>query len=108
MTLWALLLPAVASAIGLPASAAPQSPSIAAPVQQWAGQFASDVTTILATVDTAITEIIRAAYVTCILLGILLYYTHIARRLGKDLIIGGALLIVIVELILPSIAGLIG
>lgn len=70
-------------------------------IQQLAQQFSSTLTALLATVDSTVIDIARVAYVTLLLLGILLYYTHIANRLGKDLIKGGVALAVISEFVFP-------
>ena len=79
-----------------------QSPSGAENViQQLAQQFSSTLTALLTTVDSTVIDIARVAYVTLLLLGILLYYTHIANRLGKDLIKGGVALAVISEFVFP-------
>lgn len=102
-----LALPAVASAIGLPASAAPTTPNGSA-VQGFAGQFAAETTAVLASIDVAVVDIARVAYLTCLLVGVLLYFTHLGRRLGKDLIIGGVLLVVLTEFVIPAVASFIG
>jgi hypothetical protein len=79
-----------------------QSPSGAENlIQQLAQQFSSTLTALLATVDSTVIDIARVAYVTLLLLGILLYYTHVANRLGKDLIKGGVALAVISEFVFP-------
>ena len=103
-----LLVPAVASAIGLPLADAPQPTDIATGIQQYASQFATETAAVLTTINTAVIDIVRVAYVTCLLVGVLLYYTHIGRRLGKDLIYGGVALIVVTEIVIPFVAGLIG
>ena len=51
-------------------------------------------------------DITRVAYVTLLMLGILLYFTHVATRLGKDLIKGGVALAIIVEFVFPWLARL--
>lgn len=48
-------------------------------------------------------DIVRVAYVTCLLVGVLLYFTHLGRRLGKDLIVGGVLLVVLGEYVIPLV-----
>jgi hypothetical protein len=103
-----LLLPAVASAIGLPILDSPSPPDVATGIQQFAGQFASETAAVLTSINTAVIDIVRVAYVTCLLVGVLLYFTHLGRRLGKDLIIGGVLLIVITEFVIPAVTGVIG
>jgi hypothetical protein len=70
-------------------------------VQQFAQQFSSTVTVLLATVDGTVIDVTRVAYVTIIMLGILLYFTHIAVRLGKDLVKGGIALAIMVEFVFP-------
>jgi hypothetical protein len=100
-----LLLPAVASAIGLPVLDSP--PDVATGIQQFAGEFASETAAVLTSINAAVIDIVRVAYVTCLLLGVLLYYTHLGRRLGKDLIVGGVLLIVITEFVIPAVTGVI-
>jgi hypothetical protein len=102
-----LLLPAVASTIALPLLGGPRVLDVAAGIQKLAGQFASETEATLVVINTAVTDIVRVAYVTCLLVGVLLYYTHIGRRLGKDLIIGGVLLVVIAEFLIPVVGGLI-
>ncbi len=103
-----LVLPAVASAMGLAILDAAQPTGIEAGIQQYASQFASETTATLIAINTAVVDIVRVAYVTCLLVGVLLYYTHLGRRLGKDLIIGGVLLVIITEFIIPVVGGLIG
>jgi len=70
-----LLVPAVASAIGLPILDAPQPPDLGRAIQQFAGQFATGTAAVLTPVNTAVVDIARVAYVTCLLVGVLLYFT---------------------------------
>jgi hypothetical protein len=98
-----LLVPTVASAIGLPLLDAPQPPDLATALQQFASQFATGTWAVLATINTALMDIVRVAYVTCLLVGVLLYYAHLGRRLGKDLIYGGVALIVLTEYVIPAV-----
>jgi small-conductance mechanosensitive channel len=98
-----LLVPAVASAVGLPMLDAPQPTDFATAIQQFASQFATGTTAVLTSVNTAVLDISRVAYITCLLVGVLLYYTHLGRRLGKDLIVGGVLLVVITEYVIPTV-----
>jgi anti-anti-sigma regulatory factor len=85
-----LMVPAVASAIGLPLLDAPQpAPDLATAIQQFASQFATETAAVLSSVNAAVLDIARVAYITCLLVGVLLYFTHLGRRLGKDLIVAG-------------------
>lgn len=70
-------------------------------IQQFAQQFTSIMTYLLATIDSTVIDVARAAYITLLLVGILLYYTHAAQRLGRDLIKGGVALAIISEFIFP-------
>jgi hypothetical protein len=70
-------------------------------IQQFAQQFSSSVRVLLSVVDSTVVDLARVAYVTLLLVGILLYYTHVANRLGKDLIKGGVALAVISEFVFP-------
>ncbi len=73
-------------------------------IQQLARQFSSTITVVLATVDSAVIDLTRIAYVTLLMIGLLLYFTHVEKRLGKDLIKGGVALAVISEFVFPVIA----
>jgi len=75
-------------------------------VQQFAQQFTSAVAALLATVDSTVVDVSRVAYVSLVMIGLLLYYTHIERRLGKDLIKGGVALAIISEFVFPVLTKL--
>lgn len=70
-------------------------------IQQFAQQFSATMTFLLSTIDTTVIDLARVVYVTLLLIGVLLYYTHAAQRLGKDLIRGGVALAVISEFVVP-------
>ncbi len=70
-------------------------------IQQFAQQFTSTMTYLLSVVDGTVVDLARAVYVTLLLVGILLYYTHAAQRLGKDLIKGGVALALVSEFVFP-------
>jgi anti-anti-sigma regulatory factor len=75
-------------------------------IQQLAQQFTSTVTALLATVDSTVVDLSRVAYVSLLMVGLLLYYTHVERRLGKDLIKGGVALAIISEFVFPLLTKL--
>ena len=102
-----LAVPAIASAIGLPLLDAPQPPDPANAIQQFASQFATETAAVLTSVNSAVLDIVRVAYVTCLLVGVLLYFTHLGRRLGKDLIVGGVLLVVLGEYVIPAVTAFV-
>ena len=70
-------------------------------IQQLAQQFTSGVTMLLSTIDSTVVDLSRVAYVTLLMLGLLLYFTHLERRLAKDLIKGGVALALISEFVFP-------
>ena len=70
-------------------------------IQQLAQQFTSTMTYLLATINSTAMDLTRGVYITLLLLGILLYYTHAAQRLGKDLIKGGVALAIVSEFVFP-------
>lgn len=78
-------------------------PDIGSMIQSLAQQFTSLMTTVLTTIDSTVIQLARLAYVTVLLLGILLYFTHAERRLGKDLIKGGVVLAVLSEFVFPAL-----
>jgi hypothetical protein len=100
-----LALPHVASSIGIAVLDAPPV-DIPTAVGQFAAQFAAATTVILSSVDSAVVDIARAAYVTCLLVGVVLYFTHISKRLGKDLLVGGVALVVISEYLVPVLTAI--
>jgi hypothetical protein len=81
----------------------PAPPDLSSVVHQLAQQFIAVMTTILTTINTTVIDIARLAYVSVLLIGLLLYFTHVERRLGKDLIKGGVLLAVLSEFVFPQL-----
>lgn len=84
----------------------PQPLDLGSIIQQLAQQFTNLMTVILTTIDSTVVVVARLAYVTVLLLGVLLYFTHVERRLGKDLIKGGIILAVLSEFLFPAISKL--
>jgi hypothetical protein len=75
-------------------------------IQQLAQQFASTASILLTTVDSTVIDLTRMAYVSLLMIGLLLYFTHLERRLGKDLIKGGVALAIISEFVFPALTKL--
>jgi len=75
-------------------------------IQQFAQQFTSAVTLLLSTLDSTVVDVSRVAYVSLVMVGLLLYYTHMERRLGKDLIKGGVVLAILSEFVFPVLTKL--
>jgi hypothetical protein len=70
-------------------------------IQQFAQQFTSAMSVLLTTLNTTVMDLTRIVYVTLLMIGLLLYFTHVERRLGKDLIKGGVALAIISEFVFP-------
>jgi hypothetical protein len=70
-------------------------------IQQFAQQFTTSMAYLLTTIDSTVVDVARLVYITLLVVGILLYYTHVAQRLGKDLIKGGVALAIISEFVFP-------
>jgi len=79
-------------------------PDFGSVIQQLAQEFTSTMTAVLNTIDTTVIDLARLAYITVLLLGLLLYFTHLEKRLGKDLIKGGVVLAFLSEFIFPLIS----
>lgn len=74
--------------------------------QQFAQQFSSTMTTVLNVLNSTVIDVTRVAYISLLMLGLLLYYSHAERRLGKDLIKGGVVLAVVSEFVFPWLSKL--
>lgn len=82
---------------------ASSSSEAASSVQQWVSQFSAGSTQVLQAVNTALTDVFKLAWVTLLSIGIILYLTHLNRRLGKDFIFGGAAMALLVQFIFPVV-----
>jgi hypothetical protein len=58
---------------------------------------------LLQAVDDTVLSLTRIAFVTLLLLGFFLYFTHLSRRLGKDLMFGGAVLAIVSQFVIPAV-----
>jgi predicted membrane-bound dolichyl-phosphate-mannose-protein mannosyltransferase len=75
-------------------------------IQQFEQQLMSTVSALLATVDSTVVDVSRVAYVSLAMICLLLYYTLIERRLGKNPIKGGVALAIISEFVFPVLTRL--
>jgi anti-anti-sigma regulatory factor len=78
-----------------------QPPDMGAVIQGLAQQFTSIASLLLTSVNSVVIDISRLAYISVLLIGLLLYFTHVERRYGKDLIKGGIILAVLSEFVFP-------
>jgi len=72
-------------------------------IQQLANEFTADATQLLDAIDGAVIDVTRVAYITVLIVGIFLYFTHLQRRLGRELIVGGIVLAILSEFVFPSV-----
>lgn len=84
----------------------PPPSGLAGTVQGLAQRFTSVMIVILATLDNTVIYLARLAYISVLMVGLLLYYTHTERRLGKDLIKGGIVLAILAEFVFPALVKL--
>ncbi|HUK75418.1 MAG TPA: hypothetical protein VLU99_06455 [Nitrososphaerales archaeon] len=70
-------------------------------VQSFASMFATNASLVTVAVDNAALDIAKAAVVLLVIVGVLLWFTRVNRRLGKDLVEGGVFIMIFIELVLP-------
>lgn len=109
----ALVLQAAANAtrtIANPANLASQSPALAnstslqgivPAIQNFATNFAANVTAVTVTMDNAAIDIAKVAVVFLVIAGVLLWFTHLNKHLGKELVSGGIIIGLFVEFVVP-------
>jgi hypothetical protein len=98
------LLPLSALLLALaPLDVSTSPPDFGSTLQQLANEFSSAATQLLQVIDGAVLDVTRAAYITALLVGVLLYFTRIQRRLGRELITGGLILAVLSEFVFPAV-----
>ncbi len=61
-------------------------------IQQLGGYVASNINLAMASVDNSLILIAKSAFVFLIILGVLLYYSRVGKRLGKELLEGGIII----------------
>jgi hypothetical protein len=83
-----------------------QYPDIGTLIQQLSNQFVSSASKLLLAIDNVVFQISRLVYITVLLIGVLLYFTRVHKRFGKELISGGIVIAVLSEFIFPEISKL--
>jgi hypothetical protein len=78
-----------------------QPPDMGAVIQNLAQQFTSIASLLLTSVNSVVIDVSRLAYISVLLIGLMLYFTHVDRRHGRDLITGGVVLAVLSEFVFP-------
>ncbi len=97
----AKLLAVSLAIFALPLEDIPAPIDFAGVIQQLAEKFTAAASQVLTAINTSVLVVSREAYITVLLVGVFLYFTHLSRRIGKDLIKGGIILAVLAEFIFP-------
>ena len=92
-----------------PAKLAPVSPTtnstalsgIVPAIQNFASGFATNMSAVTLTMDSAAVDIGKAAVVFLVISGILLWFTRVNKHLGKELLKGGILIGLFIEFGVP-------
>ncbi len=79
-------------------------PDIGTIIQRLAGEFATDATQVVGAINSTVINLSRVAYVSALLIGVFLYFTHLEKRLGKDMMKGGFVLAFLSEFVFPLIS----
>lgn len=83
---------------------APNGLSTVTSMEQWVAQFTVASTQFLHALNAAFTDIFRIAWITLLSLGVLLYLTHLNRKLGKDFVVGGGVMMLLVQFVFPLLS----
>lgn len=70
-------------------------------VEGWVNSFAVNAAAVTSTMDNAALNIGKAAFVFLVIAGVLLWFSHVDRRLGKELLKGGVIIGIFIEFVVP-------
>jgi len=70
-------------------------------IQNFANGFAANMSVVTLTMDNAAVDIGKAAVVFLVIAGVLLWFSRVNKRLGKDLVEGGIFIGIFIEFIVP-------
>lgn len=70
-------------------------------IQGWVNSFAVNAAVVTSTMDNAALDIGKAAFVFLVIAGVLLWFSHVDRRLGKELFKGGVVIGLFIEFVVP-------
>lgn len=76
-------------------------PDITSIIHQIQQGVVSTAQVLLQAVDETVASLARITFVTLLVLGFFLYFSHLHRRLGKDLMYGGVALAIISQFVVP-------
>lgn len=85
-----------------PAAPAANSTSGLVPtLQGWVSSFAVNASAVTLTMDNATIDIGKAAVVFLVIAGVVLWFTHVNKHLGKELLEGGIIIGLFIEFVVP-------
>lgn len=70
-------------------------------IQNFANSFSVNISAVMLSLDTATIDIGRAVVVFLVIAGIVLWFTRVNRRLGKEFLAGGILIAFFVTYVVP-------
>lgn len=70
-------------------------------LQGWVSSFATNAAAVTLTMDNATIDIGKAAVVFLVIAGVVLWFTHVNKHLGKELLEGGIVIGLFIEFVVP-------
>jgi hypothetical protein len=77
------------------------APGLVPAIQGFANGFATNMTAVTLTLDNAAVDIGKAAVIFLVIAGVLLWFSRVNKRLGKELLEGGILIGLFIEFGVP-------
>ena len=74
---------------------------IVSSIQSFASGFATNMAAVTLTMDNAAVDIGKAAVVFLVITGVILWFTRVNKRMGKELVSGGILIGLFIEFLVP-------
>jgi hypothetical protein len=75
-------------------------------IQNFASSFAVNVGAVMLSLDSAAIDVGRAVVVFLVIAGIVLWFTRVNKRLGKEFVVGGILIAFFVTYVVPFLMSL--
>jgi hypothetical protein len=89
-----------------PAATNSTSAGLVPTVQGWVSSFAVNASAVTLTMDNAAIDIAKAAVVFLIIAGVILWFTHVNKHMGKELLEGGIIIGLFLEFVVPLLMSL--
>ncbi len=89
----------ILTALAMAASAIPLDPL--GDIQAFANNLAAEIQALLLIVENAIETIAKISAIGLVMVGALLYFSHVSRWLGRSLLVGGVILAILAVWVFP-------